>query len=113
MWAAQGPLAPHSEIRVLAPTAKCRGNGSGARAGDFWVRKLVCWKRFPRRVFGVSWTLGVSSSVPMGNVFRQVGLLSVALVLCGACSGAPEDEPNGDGLESYSGAKDAPGAPGV
>ena len=46
----------------------------------------------------------------MGNVFRRFGVLSVALVLCGACSGAPEDEPDGDGLEGpYSGAKDAPG----
>jgi hypothetical protein len=45
----------------------------------------------------------------MGNVFRRFGLLSVTLVLCGACSGAPEDEPNGDGVEAYSGAKDAPG----
>ncbi|HKO92350.1 MAG TPA: hypothetical protein VJU61_14400, partial [Polyangiaceae bacterium] len=52
-------------------------------------------------------------SVPMGNVFRRFGVLSVALVVCGACSGAPEDAATGDGPEAYSGAADAPGAPGA
>ena len=49
----------------------------------------------------------------MGNVFRRFGVLSVALIVCGACSGAPEDDATGDGPEPYSGNADAPGAPGA